>query len=352
MMLSESQERMLMVLKPGREEFAQGIFEKWGLDFAVIGEITDTGNLTLSFGGEVVADIPINSLVDDAPEYERPWVNPPAKAPIAHHEVNAPDDLDATLLQLVGGPNMASRRWIWEQYDHMVMGDTLGGGRPGGDAAMVRVHGTKKALAITTDCTPRYVHADAFEGGKQAVAESWRNITATGAKPLAITDCLNFGNSERPEIMGQFARACEGMVEACNALEYPGVSGNVSLYNETNGEGIKPTPAVGGVGLIENYDLAATVDFKRDGDAIILVGELTGHIGQSISLKEINGREDGTPPFVSLGQEKKHGDFVRGFIENSATDTVPDISDCGLAIALAEMCMAGWHGCHCSRRIW
>ena len=344
MMLSESQERMLMVLKPGKESFAQSIFEKWGLDFAIIGEITDTGNLTLSFKGEITADIPINSLVDDAPEYERPWVKPLERPDVEIKDVERPQDFNKAILDLIGGPNLCSRKWIWEQYDHMVMGDTLGTGRPGGDAAVVRVHNSNKALAISTDCTPRYVQADAFEGGKQAVAETYRNISATGAKPLAITDCLNFGNPERPEIMGQFARACEGIGEACRALDYPVISGNVSLYNETNGTGIKPTPAIGGVGLMQDYRKAANIAFKRQGEAIILIGECFGHLGASLYLKEICGREEGKPPFVSLGQERKHGEFVRELIENEMIDTCHDISDGGLAIALAEMCIAGKMG--------
>jgi phosphoribosylformylglycinamidine synthase len=341
MMLSESQERMLMILEPGKEEFAQKIFEKWGLDFAIIGEITDTANLTLSFKGEVVADIPINSLVDDAPEYERPWIKPLARKPIDLSELERRDDFNKVLLDLIGGPNLSSRAWVWEQYDHMVMADTLKQGRPGGDSALVRVHGTKKALAITTDCTPRYVEADPFEGGKQAVAETYRNISATGATPLAITDCLNFGNPEKPEIMGQFAKACEGIGEACRVLEYPVVSGNVSLYNETNGYAIKPTPSIGGVGLINDYEKAVSIDFKRAGHAIVIIGETMGHIGASIYLKEILGLEEGEPPFVSLGQEKKHGEFIRSMIDQGHIKSCHDISDGGIAITLAEMCIAG-----------
>lgn len=344
MMLSESQERMLMILEPGKENFAKAIFEKWGLDFAVIGEITDTGNLTLTFEGDVVADIPINSLVDDAPEYERPWVKPLARKPVDLSTLERPEDLNEALLTLVGGPNLSSRQWIWQQYDHTVMGDTLVNGRPGGDAAMVRIHGTKKALAMSTDCTPRYVEADPFEGGKQAVVETYRNISATGAKPLAITDCLNFGNPERPEVMGQFAMACQGIGEACRVLEYPVVSGNVSLYNETNGEAIKPTPAIGGVGLIEDYEKAVSASFKHEGEAIIVVGESMGHIGSSIYLKEILGYEEGEAPFVSLGQEKKHGEFVRSLIDQGLVNGCHDVSDGGLAVALAEMCIASGMG--------
>ena len=250
MMLSESQERMLMVLKPGSEDQARAIFEKWELDFAVVGTLTDTGRMVLMHHGDKVADLPIDPLALASPEYgekDRPWIPTPKPASIDAKSIPAPNDPLAALTKLMGAPDMASKRWIWEQYDHMVMADTMGKGRPGGDAALVRIHGTNKALAIATDCTPRYCQADPVEGGRHAVAEVWRNLTATGAKPLAITDCMNFGNPERPEIMGQFVGAIDGMREACLALEFPVVSGNVSLYNETNGQAILPTPAIGGV---------------------------------------------------------------------------------------------------------
>jgi phosphoribosylformylglycinamidine synthase len=341
MMLSESQERMLIVLRPGREDFAKGIFEKWGLDFAVIGKITDTGRLRLLFDGEVEADIPIASLVDDAPEYDRPWETGTRQPRLEANDVPQPNDLGEVLIKLLGGPNLSSRRWIWEQYDHMVMADTVGSGRPGGDASVVRVHGTNKGLAIATDCTPRYVEADPEEGGKQAVAETWRNLTAAGAKPLAITDCLNFGNPERPEIMGQFALAVKGMGEACRALEYPVISGNVSFYNETNGVAIKPTPAIGGVGLIADLSRRASPRFSAAGDAIVLVGETTGHLGASRFLKEILGRTDGAPPTVDLKAERRNGDFVRGLIEAGRLVCCHDLSDGGLLVALSEMAMAG-----------
>ena len=340
-MLSESQERMLIVLKPDRQDLAQGIFEKWGLDFAVIGRITDTGRLRILCGGEVEADIPIASLVDDTPEYERPWVAGPAAPLLAVDDVPASNDLGAALLKLLGGPNLSSRRWIWEQYDHMVMADTLGSGRPGGDAAVVRVHGTNKGLAMCTDCTPRYVEADPEEGGKQAVAETWRNLTACGAKPLAITDCLNFGNPERPEIMGQFALAVRGIGEACRALEYPVVSGNVSFYNETNGKAIKPTPTIGGLGLIADLAHRASPAFGAKGDAILLIGKTKGHLGASRFLKEILGRTDGAPPPVDLVAERRNGDFVRSLIETGRLTCCHDLSDGGLLVALSEMVLAG-----------
>ena len=339
MCLSESQERMLMVLKPGREEMAKAIFEKWELDFAVIGHITDTGNLTLKFGGETVGDMPINSLVEDAPEYDRPYEYTPKRETA---DVAAPADLNKAVLDLIGGPNLCSRRWIWEQYDHMVMGDTIQ--RPGGDAAVVRVHGTEKALAISTDVTPRYCYANPYEGGKQAVAETWRNITAVGGKPLAITNCLNFGNPERKKIMGQFVGCLEGMGDACRALDYPIVSGNVSLYNETNGSGIMPTPAIGGVGVLSDSDQMATIHFKDAGQTILLIGETRNELGASLYQKEIVGEMSGEPPVVDLELERKNGDFVRSFIENCAIYTCHDLADGGLIASLADMAISGGIG--------
>jgi phosphoribosylformylglycinamidine synthase len=248
MMLSESQERMLMILKPGREEEAQAIFKKWGLDFAVIGHTTDTGRMIVKHKGAVEADLPVATLANSAPRYERPWVPTIPPKIILPEWVPAPNSVLGALKTMMGGPHLASRRWIWEQYDHMVMGDTVQ--RPGGDAAVVRVHGTSKGIAATCDVTPRYVLADPVMGTKQAVVETWRNLIAVGADPLAITDNMNFGNPERPEVMGQFVGAVQGMKEACEALKYPVVSGNVSLYNETAGRAIPPTPIVGCVGLV------------------------------------------------------------------------------------------------------
>src|SRR5271166_3223524 len=270
MMLSESQERMLMVLRPGSEGLAARIFKKWELDFAIIGRTTDSGRLTIRHKGRLEADLPTPMLSDGAPVYERP-INPmPKPAIISADSISVPDSLASALLAMMGSPNLASRRWIWEQYDHMVMGDTIV--RPGSDAAVVRVHGTNKALAFTCDVTPRYCAADPFEGGKQAVAEAWRNLTASGGKPLALTDCMNFGNPERPEIMAEFAGCIEGMAEACTALDFPVVSGNVSLYNETNSVAIPPTPAIGGVGLINDCTRVATLALKPGDDIVVLLG--------------------------------------------------------------------------------
>jgi phosphoribosylformylglycinamidine synthase subunit PurL len=339
MMLSESQERMLMILKPGREAEAEAIFRKWELDFAVIGRVTDTGRLVLKFKGETAADIPLGPLGDNAPAYERPHVPTPKRADI---DPPASADLAADLVKLIGSPDLASKRWIWEQYDHMVGADTVQ--RPGGDAAVVRVHGTRKGLAIATDCNPRYCFADPVEGGRQAIAETWRNLTAVGAQPLAATDCMNFGNPQRREIMGQFVGCIEGMAEACRALDFPIVSGNVSLYNETNGAGILPTPAIGGVGLLDDYGAMATIAFKAPGEAIILIGETRGHLGQSTWLRVVHGREDGPPPPVDLAAERRNGDFVRGLIRDGRVTAVHDLSDGGLLVAVAEMALGNGIG--------
>ncbi|MFZ2870129.1 phosphoribosylformylglycinamidine synthase subunit PurL [Zavarzinia sp.] len=343
MMLSESQERMLMILKPGREDAARAIFEKWGLDFAVIGQVTDTGHLVLKHRGEVVGDIPVAPLTDEAPLYDRPWVPTPKQAKVLSKDVPAANDLGATLIKMLGTPDLCSKRWIVEQYDHLVGGDTIV--RPGGDAAVVRVrdHATK-GLALTTDCTPRYCFADPVEGGKQAVVETYRNITATGGLPLAITDCMNFGNPQRPNIMGQFVGAVEGISAACIALDYPVVSGNVSLYNETMGTGVQPTPAIGGIGLLEDYTRSASIRFKATSETILLVGETEGWLGASIYLRDIAGREDGAPPPVDLAAEKRNGDFVRGLIRHGEVVTCHDVSDGGLLVAIAEMALAGGIG--------
>jgi phosphoribosylformylglycinamidine synthase len=345
MMLSESQERMLMVLKPGREAEAEAIFRKWELDFAVIGEVTDSGHMVLEWNGEVVCDIPLEPLADEAPLYERPYAIPKSPEPLT--EIPESTDIAADLLKLMGSPNLASRRWVWEQYDQSVGADTVQ--RPGGDAAVVRVHGSKKALAITTDCTPRYCYADPYEGGKQAVAEAYRNLCAVGAKPLAITNCLNFGNPQRPEIMGQFVGCVEGMAEACRALDFPVVSGNVSLYNETKNEdgsslAIFPTPAIGGVGLLEDWERSVGIGFTGEDQEIWLVGHCHGHLGQSIWLRECLGRLDGAAPTVDLEKERHHGWAIRTMIEQRMIDAVHDVSDGGVAVALAEMALAGGIG--------
>ncbi|MDB5494827.1 MAG: phosphoribosylformylglycinamidine synthase, partial [Phenylobacterium sp.] len=344
MMLSESQERMLAILKPGREADGQRIFEKWGLDAAIIGRTTDTGHLVLKHGGVVVADVPLAPLFDDAPLYDRPWVAPTLQPRLNPADVAEPADYAEAVLKLMSAPDMASKRWLWEQYDRHVMADTLEDSATGADAGIVRVHGSRKALAVTSDVTPRYVQADPYEGGKQAVAEAWRNLTAVGAEPIAITDNLNFGNPERPEIMGQIVRAIDGMAEACRALDFPVVSGNVSLYNETNGAAIPPTPTVGGVGLIADYARRADFSSMKLGDALVLIGETRGELGASMYLREILGREDGAPPPVDLAVERRHGDFVRGAILSGQVQVVHDLSDGGLIAAAAEMALASGVG--------
>ena len=422
MMLSESQERMLMVLKPGREDAARAIFEKWGVDFAVIGVTTDSGRLVIKHKGETVADMPVPPLADDAPNYDRPYEPQPKPAPLADPSVayreaqailNAPGKSEeemrtiaealiadrlsdgelveavgltvtpgeakiyarsrpegvkfdgfeeaarnlatsnvvetaeveqreeqlsladapggdthlTALAKLMGSPDLCSRRWIWEQYDHTVMGDTIIA--PGGDAALVRIHDTTRALAITTDVTPRYVKADPHEGGKQAVAETYRNICATGAAPLAITNCLNFGNPERPEIMAQFVGAIEGIAEACEALNYPVISGNVSLYNETNAQAIPPTPAIGGVGVLDDVTKAVRVGGAEAGEELIAIGVTRGWLGQSLYLRELFGMEEGAPPPVDLALERKAGELIRKLIDEGLVTACHDVSDGG-----------------------
>lgn len=341
-LLSESQERMLMVIEPGREHVAQAIMEKWELDFAVVGQLTDTGRMVIKMKGKIEADLPIDPLALASPEYDRPWVKTEPQEEVSLSEDIMPDNYLNTLKQILKLPNMCSRRWIWEQYDHMVMGNTVQ--RPGGDAAVVRVQDTLKGLAITTDCTPRYCFADPYEGGKQAVAETWRNITAVGASPLAITDNMNFGNPEKPEIMGQFVGAIQGIREACNVLEYPVVSGNVSLYNETAGQAILPTPAIGGIGIIDDYQKSVGIAFQSEDEKILLIGETLGHLGQSIYLREIKKIMHGAPPSVDLAVERDNGDCVRSLIDNGLLTACHDLSDGGLLVGLAEMAMASGIG--------
>ncbi|QDH17844.1 phosphoribosylformylglycinamidine synthase subunit PurL [Swingsia samuiensis] len=346
MMLSESQERMLMVLKPERTEEARAIFEKWDLDFAIIGHLTDTGHITVKHKGAVEANIPLDPLAEAAPLYDRPTV----PLNLAGHIQPPPDPvgIEHALLTLIGCPDLASRAWVWNQYDATVGGNTAR--KPGAaDAAIVRVDGTRLGLALTTDCTPRYCQANPKSGGAQAVAEAWRNITATGAKPLAVTDNLNFGNPERPEIMAQIAEAIKGMAEACKALDFPVVSGNVSLYNETRSpsglaQAILPTPAIGGLGVIEDASKSIGLAMPEDHD-LVLIGEIRGELGQSLWLREICHREDGAPPCVDLHAERNNGDFVREQIQKGHVTACHDIADGGLLITLAEMAMAGNVGC-------
>jgi len=336
MMLSESQERMLMVLKPEKEAEARAVFEKWDLDFAIVGETIAEDRFLIMLNNTIMADLPLSTLASSAPEYDRPWVETPAAEPLA--DVPGVDPIDG-LKALLSSPNYAAKQWVYEQYDHMVMGDT--NRAPGLGAGIIRVHGTEKMLAFSSDVTPRYVKANPVEGGKQAVAEAYRNLTAVGAKPLATTDNLNFGNPEKPEIMGQFVGAIKGIGAACLALDTPIVSGNVSLYNETDSQGILPTPTICAVGLISHADEAITGQ-ARDGHVALLVGETEGHLGQSALLAEVYNRVEGDAPHVDLEAEKRNGDFIRA---NAAMiRACTDLSDGGLALAAFEMAEAAGVG--------
>lgn len=331
-----------MVLKPEKEKEAEDIFRKWGLDFAIVGETTPTKRFLIRHYGDTLADLPIKELGDEAPVYNRPFAETPKQPVIDAKDVNPPLSNAEALLKLIGSPDLCSKRWIWEQYDHIILGNTVQ--RPGGDAAVVRVEEGPKGLAMTCDVTPRYCEADPFEGGKQAVAEAYRNLSAVGATPLAITDNLNFGNPERPEIMGQFVGCVRGISAACKALDFPVVSGNVSLYNETNGRAILPTPTIGGVGMLADFTKSASLAFKAEGDVILLIGDTTGWLGQSVYLRDVCGREEGAPPPVDLEAEKRHGALVRKLIGEGRVTAVHDLSDGGLAVALAEMAMASGLG--------
>ena len=339
MMLSESQERMLMVLHPAKAEQAEAIFRKWGLDFAIIGKTTDTLRFVVKHHGETMADLPIKELGDEAPLYDRPYVETPKRHVLDPENIPSPVSNRAALLRLIGSPDLASKRWVWEQYDHLILGNTVQ--QPGGDSAVIRIGDGPRGLALTADVTPRYCEADPFEGGKQAVAEAYRNIISVGGTPRAITDNLNFGNPERPEYMGQLVYCIRGLGEACRVLDFPVVSGNVSLYNETNGRGILPTPTIGGVGVLDDVTRSMTLAFKAAHETIILLGNTKGWLGASTWLVEITGREDGAPPPVDLALEKQTGELVLGLIRDGLVTAVHDLSDGGLAIGLAEMAMAG-----------
>ena len=346
-MLSESQERMLMVLYPDKIDVAKAIFDKYDLDAEVIGETTDNGHLVLKQFGEVVCDIPVAPLADDAPNYDRPWNEPAKRAALDISKYPEPDNYGDVLLKLMSCPDMASKRWIWEQYDRHVMGDTVDSSQSQGDAAIVRIHDTNKALAICSDCNPHYVAADPFEGGKAVVAEAYRNLSAVGATPIAITDNLNFGNPEKPNTMGYIVKAIEGMAEACRELDFPVVSGNVSLYNETDGKAIPPTPVVGGVGLIEDVSQIATLKGAQTGDAAFLIGAAGSELGASLYARTIlglKGDDLGTSPAVDLKETVRISTEVRKLIKDGAVRAVHDVSDGGIACTLTEMALASGVG--------
>ena len=338
MMLSESQERMLMVLKPELETQAEAIFKKWGLDFAIVGKTTDTLRFVVKHEGVTKADLPIKELGDEAPLYDRPFIETPKQPIIAAEAIKPPCSDREALLKLISTPNLCSKRWVWEQYDHLILGNSIR--QPGGDAAIIRIKEGPKGLALTTDVTARYCAADPFEGGKQAVAEAWRNITVRGATPLALTDNLNFGNPERPEIMGQFVGCLKGIGEAARALDFPIVSGNVSLYNETQGAGILPTPAIGGVGVIADVETATHTGFTKAGQALLLIGVTQGWLGQSAYARDLCSFKDGAPPPVDLSAERRNGAFLRGLIASGRVAVAHDLSDGGLGVALVEMVLA------------
>ncbi len=337
-MLSESQERMLLVLREDAEATARQIMEKWDLDFATIGKVTDTGSMVLRWYGDVVADVPIEPVSGASPVYQRPYEVTANALPIVAESVSSSMELDQALLALISSPDLCSKRWIYEQYDHMVMADTVQ--RPGGDAAVIRLHGSERGLALTIDCTPRYCQADPVQGGRQAVAEAWRNLTAVGARPLGVTDCLNFGNPENPGIMGQFVGCLQGIGEACAALDFPIVSGNVSLYNETDGQAILPTPTIGGVGLLDDLETSVSMAYDREDLSLVMIGESHGWLGGSLYLREICGRDEGAPPPVELAIERRNGDLVRQLIQQGEVVACHDIADGGMLVALAEMAIA------------
>ena len=339
-MLSESQERMLMVLRPECKQIAYNIFKKWGLDFAIIGETTHTCRFVIEKDGQIKANLPIKELGDNAPEYNRPYEIKKKGKPFDSMAIKPTISNLSALKKLLSSFNGCSRKRVWEQYDHLVRGNTIQ--IPGGDAAIIRLNNNStKGLALCCDVNPRYCEADPILGGMQAVVETWRNLISVGSEPIAITDNMNFGNPEKPEIMGQFAGCIQGITIACKALDYPVVSGNVSLYNETNGQAILPTPTIGGVGLIKNIDFRASINLKRHNDVLFVIGDTDGHLGCSDYMLEIHNSEQGLPPDIDFDIEKKNGLFVLSMIQNGVLDTVHDVSSGGLLVAVAEMAIAG-----------
>ena len=346
MMLSESQERMLLILNDGKEESARKIFMKWGLDFSVIGKTTDTKNLVLTFNDQEVANLPLSSLSTDAPLYDRKW-----KKSIELKKIDLPkkfqsENLSKSLKKILLSPNNSEKSWVWEQYDNTVMGDTIQ--IPGGDAGVVRIHGKNKAIAITVDSSTDYCLADPTSGGKQIVCEAWRNLISVGANPIAITNCLNFGNPEKEKVMGQFVETIDGIKQACQYLNFPVVSGNVSFYNETNNNSISPTPTIGGVGLIKNLNNMMTSNFKEVGNCIFIIGKTLGHLYQSEFFKEVIHFNDGPPPKVNLFNEKNNGYAVLDLISKNLVESVHDVSSGGILLSLVEMCIKGKIGANIS----
>ncbi len=342
-MLSESQERMLIVLENGKEEHAKKIFDKWNLDFAIIGKTTKSKKIELYFDEKKVADIPINTLVENSPMYDRKWKKAklPKKNKIKKDDIKHLKIIDI-LKKILANPNVCSKEWIWQQYDHTVMGDTIQ--KPGGDAGVVRVHGTDKAVAASVDSSAVYCWAHPLTGGKQVVCESFRNLISVGAKPIAITNCLNFGSPENQENMGEFVECVQGIGEASEYLKFPVVSGNVSFYNQTKEEGIKPTPAIGGVGLIKDYKNMITMDFKEFDNLVLVIGKTEGHIDQSLFARNILDEKNGPPPEVNLFNEKNNGETLLKLIDINLIKSAHDISLGGIITAVAKMCIKGKKG--------
>ena len=342
-MLSESQERMLIILENGKEELAKKIFDKWNLDFAVIGKTTNTKNIELFFDEKQVAKIPVNTLVENSPMYDRKWKKSKLPKKIKHDKSKIKNlKIKETLTKLLSTPNICSKEWIWQQYDHTVMGDTIQ--KPGGDSGVVKIHGTEKAVAATVDSSATYCWAHPLTGGKQVVCETWRNLISVGAKPIAITNCLNFGSPEKEENMGEFVECVQGIGEACKYLEYPVVSGNVSFYNQTKEIGIKPTPTIGGVGLIKNYKKMVTMNFKEIGNQVLVIGKTEGHIDQSLFARVILNEKNGPPPEVNLFNEKNNGETLLNLIEKNYIKSAHDISLGGILTAISKMCIKGDKG--------
>ncbi len=342
-MLSESQERMLIILENGKEDLAKKIFDKWNLDFAVIGKTTNTKNIELFFDQKQVAKIPVNTLVENSPMYDRKWKKSKLPKKIKHDRSKLKNlKIKETLKKVLSSPNICSKEWIWQQYDHTVMGDTIQ--KPGGDSGVVRIHGTDKAVAATVDSSATYCWAHPLTGGKQVVCETWRNLISVGAKPIAITNCLNFGSPEKEENMGEFVECVQGIGEACKYLEYPVVSGNVSFYNQTKEIGIKPTPAIGGVGLIKDYKKMITMNFKDTGNQVLVIGKTEGHIDQSLLARLILDEKNGPPPEVNLFNEKNNGETLLNLIEKNFIKSAHDVSLGGIITAISKMCIKGNKG--------
>ena len=342
-MLSESQERMLIVLENGKEDLAKKIFDKWNLDFAVIGETTKSKKIELYFDKEKVADIPVNTLVENSPMYDRKWKKAklPKKIKIQKDQLRNLKIIDI-LNKILSSPNVCSKEWIWQQYDHTVMGDTIQ--KPGGDAGVVRVHGTNKAVAASVDSSAVYCWAHPLSGGKQIVCESWRNLISVGAKPIAITNCLNFGSPENQDNMGEFVECVRGLGEASSYLDFPVVSGNVSFYNQTKDIGIKPTPAIGGVGLISNYKKMVTMSLKESGNVLLVIGKTEGHLDQSLFSRDVLNEKNGPPPEINLFNEKNNGETILKLIDKNFIKSAHDVSLGGIIVALSKMCIKGKKG--------